>query len=362
LVRVYGVVTDGITNQPIAGARVLLYLSTKYETTTDSSGRYELRNVASNLTYYFNVTKEGYNTYFTYLEVRTSDVEHNVKLYPSGVQYAFLSVTVAEDITLVKIPGARVTVRRNGTVVGDGYTDYYGHIDFSFAQGGEYSVTVEATNYYPQTRSVTLEIGTTKTLYFYLESSVPKTGDVEGYVKDDKGNPLMGVMVMDLTERVYTTSGTGGYYSLVRLQPGTHSINASKTGYTEETKTVTIEAGKTTQCDFTLKEIRYTLTIRALEGGTTSPPPGKYEYKPNELTGDILAIPDSGYVFDHWTLDSQVRKSNPTAVAMDRDYTLTAYFSKPGAPPATIPTEWLLLAGAVAVFAIGAGIYLSRKG
>jgi hypothetical protein len=67
------------------------------------------------------------------------------------------------------------------------------------------------------------------------------------------------------------------------------------------------------------------------EGGTTSPPPGVYDYDKGS-TVTVTAIPDAGYRFDHWVLDGQHPTYNPIAVTLYGDTTLTAVFAKV-APP-----------------------------
>jgi hypothetical protein len=82
---------------------------------------------------------------------------------------------------------------------------------------------------------------------------------------------------------------------------------------------------------------KVTLTIATTAGGTTNPPPGAYEYDYNS-GATVLAIPDTGYVFSHWTLDGTVRGENPISIRMDRNYTLTAFFAAgpPPPPPAKV--------------------------
>jgi hypothetical protein len=81
----------------------------------------------------------------------------------------------------------------------------------------------------------------------------------------------------------------------------------------------------------------YTLTvvIQPPEGGTVTlnPPTGPY---PEGTTVTATATPATGYKFDHWELDTQVRTENPTTIIMDRDYTLTAYFTQ-------VPTHTLTI-------------------
>jgi len=77
---------------------------------------------------------------------------------------------------------------------------------------------------------------------------------------------------------------------------------------------------------------RYNLTITVTAGGTTNPAPAVYTYGWGEVAS-VLAIPNIGYIFDHWELDSvNVGSTNPYQVTMDRDHTLRAIFKL--APPA----------------------------
>ena len=70
----------------------------------------------------------------------------------------------------------------------------------------------------------------------------------------------------------------------------------------------------------------YTLTVLSADGGTTNPPPGKYNY----LTGmnaTIVATPDSGHLFDHWIIDSNGISSNATiTVSMKGNHTIQPVF------------------------------------
>jgi parallel beta-helix repeat protein len=76
----------------------------------------------------------------------------------------------------------------------------------------------------------------------------------------------------------------------------------------------------------------YTLTITTTVGGTTDPAHGTYSYTVNS-TVQVTAIPNIGYLFDYWELDSaNVGSANPCSVYMDKDHTLKAVFS-PIPPP-----------------------------
>lgn len=72
----------------------------------------------------------------------------------------------------------------------------------------------------------------------------------------------------------------------------------------------------------------YYLTILAGPGGTTSPAPGVYPYGYGTMVS-VSAIPNAGYTFDHWVLDSvNVGSANPYVVTMNENHTLQALFTK----------------------------------
>ena len=70
----------------------------------------------------------------------------------------------------------------------------------------------------------------------------------------------------------------------------------------------------------------FNLTIIAGTGGTTSPAPGTYTSAQGAVVS-VTALPNSGYNFDHWTLDGATNTSNPISVTMNANHTLTAYFT-----------------------------------
>ena len=68
----------------------------------------------------------------------------------------------------------------------------------------------------------------------------------------------------------------------------------------------------------------YALTLTALEGGTVSPESGSYI---ENDTVELLATPDSTYVFVNWT-GSLTSTDNPLSIIMDTDKDFTANFTK----------------------------------
>jgi hypothetical protein len=78
----------------------------------------------------------------------------------------------------------------------------------------------------------------------------------------------------------------------------------------------------------------YVLTITTTSGGTTNPPPGNYTYSSGTIV-QVTALPNSGYVLDHWELYSTNVSStaNPISVTMSMNHTLIAVFIIAPPPP-----------------------------
>jgi len=91
----------------------------------------------------------------------------------------------------------------------------------------------------------------------------------------------------------------------------------------------------------------YSLAIISTVGGTTDSAPGTYIYTVNS-TVEVTAIPEAGYLFDYWELDSvNVGSANPYRVYMDKDHTLKAVFSliPPPLSASISPVSASILAG-----------------
>jgi len=70
--------------------------------------------------------------------------------------------------------------------------------------------------------------------------------------------------------------------------------------------------------------VTYDLTIDVVGSGTTDPVPGVHTYG-EDVDVDVDAIPDAGWMLDHWLLDAvDVGDADPYSVMMDADHTLTA--------------------------------------
>jgi hypothetical protein len=82
------------------------------------------------------------------------------------------------------------------------------------------------------------------------------------------------------------------------------------------------------------------LSISASSGGTTDPAPATYTYDYGSSV-TVKAIPDYGYVLDHWRLDGKIVHGYSITVTMCSDHTLTAYFKYIGGGGGNIPCPTL---------------------
>jgi uncharacterized repeat protein (TIGR02543 family) len=91
-------------------------------------------------------------------------------------------------------------------------------------------------------------------------------------------------------------------------------------GSTEES--ITISISEDTSIEAVFEIITFNLSINSSSGGEVSSSGGEYTYGSNI---SIEAIPDEGYIFSHWSNDSE---ENPIDISMiDGDQNITAYFT-----------------------------------
>jgi hypothetical protein len=125
-------------------------------------------------------------------------------------------------------------------------------------QAGTYDVKASKPGYNSQTKQVTVNAGETKTLDFSLQP-IPKKGWITGTVKDaSTNNPIESATVEDGVGNSTLTDSSGKY--TLEVQPGTYNVKASKSGYTTETKQVTVDIGETKVVDFELTKLDGWLT------------------------------------------------------------------------------------------------------
>jgi len=72
---------------------------------------------------------------------------------------------------------------------------------------------------------------------------------------------------------------------------------------------------------------KHSITIGLVGNGTTDPEPGTYSYIDGTVV-DLEAIPDTGWLFDHWDGDVANSSSAMTTITMNDDEDVIAYFTE----------------------------------
>lgn len=121
-------------------------------------------------------------------------------------------------------------------------------------------------------------------------------GTITGYVtKAPSGTePVAGVTVSILSTGQSTTTGSNGAFLFTDMQPGTYSLQFTKTGYTTNTRMVHVVAGEENHCDVQLTPVNETAEIvinpSSLNFGTTQ-------------TDMSVTIKNNGNATAEWSLD-----------------------------------------------------------
>jgi hypothetical protein len=159
----------------------------------------------------------------------------------------------------------------------------------------------------------------------------PATGyryiEIEGTVTDKETEGPLGdaTVIIEGTDWSATTEDDGSY-SISDIEAGIYNIITSKSGYINQTATVTIEDDTTV--DFALIAlVQYDLTIGSTAGvSVTTPGEGTFTYDAGSVV-DLVATPSDGYRFVEWTGDVGTIadvEAAATNITMSGNYSITA--------------------------------------
>ena len=96
-----------------------------------------------------------------------------------------------------------------------------------------------------------LRAGFTAFFLSVFQLSFAQTGNIQGKVSDEKGNPLTGATVAVQNQKnSVLTDATGNYF--LKTAPGSYSLTATYVGYSPQTIQVTVAEGASTTQDFIL--------------------------------------------------------------------------------------------------------------
>ena len=233
-----GTVTDAATGDPVAGATIS-YAGAS--TVTDISGAYSLPKAPLG-TYQLSAAITGYTGQSQTVTVNaaaTTTQPFSVVPLPGSI-----GGVVSDARTGLPVAGATVSYS-GGQVV----TDTTGAYLLDNLGEGTFDVSADATGYTSQTRSVLVGAGQAASQSFALAPA--GVGGVTGQVTDAiTGSPVVGATISHLGAS--TTSDSNGMFSMSGLPDGDTALIASRTGYTDQSATVTVTSGDPINQDFQL--------------------------------------------------------------------------------------------------------------
>lgn len=263
--NIAGRVVDSSTDQAISGATVQLLSegSVIRTTQTNSSGNYSFSDVGVG-TYSVKATKTGYKSQEKSASVsfdQTTTVNFSLEASTS-----ILKGVVSDSSIQQPISGATVELFFGGGLITSTKTNSSGNYFFTGLDSGSYQLKVSQKNYKNQTKTIQFSKDTIKTVNFFLDT---KPGLVQGQVED----VITGKFISGATVKLFSNAGlvgqtitnTSGSYVFQGVDPGTYSVEVSKSGYIPVGKIdVQVFAEKGARANFSLTPI-----VGSLEGQIT---------------------------------------------------------------------------------------------
>lgn len=165
----------------------------------------------------------------------TGDIKGTVKDYKTGELISNCGVSLS--------PGGKSTS-----------TNQYGEFSFNELEAGDYTLSFSKSGYDDETKDVAVVAGQVSSTSVMLQESSSKVGSIIGCVKDYNDARLISNCQVSLSPggKTYITS-SDGKYEFNGLIPGEYSLSFSKSGYTEDSKSITVKAGEVTTADCLLK-------------------------------------------------------------------------------------------------------------
>jgi hypothetical protein len=201
---------------------------------------------------YLDGTDTGFNTPRTFSSVTAGT--HTVRCIMTGYTDQSQSVTVSAG----KTSTVKLTLTRQGPVTGslsvsssptgariylDGTdTGYTTPRTISGVTAGSHTVRCSLTGYTDASQTISVTGGQTTSVTLTLQSQGPVTGSLSV-----SSSPPGARIYLDGTDTGYTTPRT-----ISGVTAGTHMVRCSMSGYTDQSQSVTVSAGKTSTVKLTL--------------------------------------------------------------------------------------------------------------
>lgn len=239
-------VVVGEGGNKIVGAKVVINIGEKeYIKYTDKYGRFFLNDLEANLNNSINVTKVGYDSTTTKVDVNKGEV--------SKVEIVLGSGSVAGKVTdenNAPLEGAEIYSIVDGSRFTTTSNEDGTYILSDLPEGDGYTINVEKQGYEStSTNNIEVTVGEiTKNVDFKLKVN---SGVISGIITDYDGNVLKDVQVIATSNngKEYTTlTNESGEYELLYVESGySYTVTAIKEGYFENSiNNISVENGKVT--------------------------------------------------------------------------------------------------------------------
>lgn len=152
------------------------------------------------------------------------------------------------------LAGVTVSASTDGTTT----TDATGRYAITRLVAGSVSLTFSKTGYTTQTKTATIAASQSTSVDVTL---VPTTGALTGRVVDAASSSALSGVTVTVAGATSTTTNSNGDYAFASITNGTYSVTFSKSGYTSQTKTVTISGGQSTKADVALAAVPVNLAL-----------------------------------------------------------------------------------------------------
>ncbi|OPG98102.1 hypothetical protein B2I21_12240 [Chryseobacterium mucoviscidosis] len=248
--KIYGKITDN-DGFPVKDANVNITQQTggaqKQIVKTDSQGDFRFETAISESTdFSIKAVAKGYldsGMNFSYVTLSPGDTkEVNLVLFEPATIVGTVTDQSGKPIVgaIVKATTVSQTIKtdKNGNYAITGINAY---------QTQNINVEVNANDYVPYTKYVTVSYGTTNKLNFYLQEAAA----INGLVIDESGKGIIGAKVT--INGLQTTTDKQGKYTMKQQLPGTSTISVEADGYIKQTIRVTLVKGPNNAFDFILK-------------------------------------------------------------------------------------------------------------
>ncbi|UTE75620.1 carboxypeptidase regulatory-like domain-containing protein [Rossellomorea sp. KS-H15a] len=163
-------------------------------------------------------------------------------------------------------------LNNSGTVVATTTTNVAGNYSFVNVTPGLYNVTVLASGFQSQTKSVMTEPNQAAVVNFIL---IANPGSISGTVRDSTNNTAIALANVELLDSngipiASTTANGSGQYSFNNLAPGNYQVRSFASNYSTTTVSSTVTAGNITNTNIFLEPNPGSIQGSVIDSETTS--------------------------------------------------------------------------------------------